>query len=89
MPNLSTPGIEDLNKRLTKVTLDSLNFPNDDCFKDEEWLKEFELNLKKSNHVAENVSRILDNFNQQVDALKDGVAPLYDKTTVIQKKQQS
>jgi hypothetical protein len=35
------------------------------------------------------VSRILDNFNQQVDALKDGVAPLYDKTTVIQKKQQS
>ncbi|KAI6182793.1 Exocyst complex component 7 [Aphelenchoides bicaudatus] len=68
------PNIDDLNKKLTK---------------DEDWLREFDTNLKKSEHVSTNVTRILNVFSQQVDDLKSNVAPLCSKTATIQKKQQN
>ncbi|KAI6230136.1 hypothetical protein M3Y99_01105600 [Aphelenchoides fujianensis] len=67
-------GLDDLNRKLAK---------------DEEWLKEFELSLRKSDRVATQVSTILDKFTNQIETLKKGVAPLCTKTSAIQKKQQT
>ena len=58
-------------------------------FQDEEWLKELKDCLNKSENLKGNICSILDNFQDRIGRLSATIAPLHEKTSVIQKKQQS
>ncbi|CAD5211427.1 unnamed protein product [Bursaphelenchus xylophilus] len=57
--------------------------------KEETWLKEFQKCQKQNETINEEVCKRLDNFTQQIDQLRARVAPLCNKTTSIQRKQQN
>ncbi|KAE9551132.1 hypothetical protein FO519_005667 [Halicephalobus sp. NKZ332] len=56
---------------------------------DEEWLKDIKDGLAKSEQLRLNIGSILDNFQERIGRLSDTISPLYQKTSVIQRKQQN
>jgi len=58
-------------------------------FQDEEWLRDIKDGLTKSEQLRNNIGSILDNFQERIGRLSDTISPLYQKTSIIQRKQQN
>ncbi|CAK5088579.1 unnamed protein product [Meloidogyne enterolobii] len=62
---------------------------NQRLHKDEEWLKDFQEALNKSNQIQQSVCTLLVSFQDRIDSLSANVATLYTKSSVIQREQQN
>jgi inorganic triphosphatase YgiF len=62
---------------------------NQRLHRDEEWLKDFQEALNKSNQIQQSVCTLLYSFQERIDSLSSNVATLYTKSSVIQREQQN
>nr|CAD2186116.1 unnamed protein product [Meloidogyne enterolobii] len=62
---------------------------NQRLHKDEEWLRDFQEALNKSNQIQQSVCTLLGSFQDRIDSLSANVATLYTKSSVIQREQQN
>ncbi|VBB28330.1 unnamed protein product [Acanthocheilonema viteae] len=54
---------------------------------DSEWLKTFEENLKKSRNLNNEITALLESFQNRLVQLDQSIVPLYEKTALLRQKQ--
>uniref|UniRef100_A0A915Q7U4 Exocyst complex component 7 n=1 Tax=Setaria digitata TaxID=48799 RepID=A0A915Q7U4_9BILA len=54
---------------------------------DSEWLKTFEENLEKSRNLNNEITALLESFQNRLVQLDQSIVPLYEKTVLIRRKQ--
>uniref|UniRef100_A0A7E4ZTG7 Exocyst complex component 7 n=2 Tax=Panagrellus redivivus TaxID=6233 RepID=A0A7E4ZTG7_PANRE len=74
---------------MASATSSALDEMQRKLIREEEYLKDVKDSLAKSKELRTNISSILDNFQERIGRLNETITPLYQKTSVIQQKQQN
>ncbi|KAF8367412.1 hypothetical protein PRIPAC_85241, partial [Pristionchus pacificus] len=54
---------------------------------DEDWLRQFEANVTRSEQLRGNIERILNDFERHIDQLESNVFPMHEQNGKLQIKQ--